>query len=404
MSRRAPRMVELAIIALFVSVTTGCPPSPSPPKPTVVAVTAGWRHSCAAMATGAIKCWGRSYELGNGGAVDSVTPVQVTGIDGVTGFATAVDAGDNHTCAILTPGSVWCWGSNSNGQLGDGTTMDHPTPVESTLTAVNASQCGAFGAPCDAATQISGGGDHTCALLRDLTVDCWGANEHGQVGIGSFTAAVQAPTPVLGLPGLATSISAGSYHTCAVITAHGIWCWGLGTGGELGYGGTSSQALPVKVALPDTTASPTTVSAGGNDTTCATLSDHSVWCWGFNGNGQLGDGTTTQRNTPVQAVGATAEAVAAGASHVCSADATAPLGLECWGLNQVGQLGNNYSTSQSLTPQVLARGGIFTLIDSNALHSCASDKTVIYCWGYNQYGEIGNPASNTAIPTLVLGL
>jgi len=403
MSRRS-RIVFGVSLVVWVVLGAGCTPTAPPAAPTVLGVTAGWHHSCAVLASGAVKCWGQSYELGNGAASDSVTPVVVTGINGVTAKATAVDAGDSHTCAVVSPGSVWCWGSNLNGQLGNGTTTGGATPVETTLTAANVSQCGAFGAPCDAATQVTGGGDHTCALLRDQTVDCWGQNTFGQVGNGTFAGPVTSPTPVSGLPGLATSVSAGSYHSCAVIKASGIWCWGRGDGGTLGYGGTSSQALPVRVALPDAGAQPATVSAGGNDTTCATLTDHSVWCWGFNGNGQLGDGTTIERDTPVQAVGATATAVAAGSSHVCSADATSSLGLECWGLNQVGQLGNNNATFQSPTPQVLARGGHFSLIDSSVLHTCTSDRAVVYCWGYNANGEIGNTATNTAVPTKVLGL
>lgn len=405
MARYRVAMAGMAFMSLLLM--AACTPTAPPVAPTVLGVTSGWHHSCAVLASGAVKCWGRQYELGNGATADSSSPVVVAGIDGVTGVATAVDAGLGHTCAVLKPGSVWCWGDNSTGQLGDGTTTFRSTPVETSLTAANGNQCGAFGAPCDAATRVSAGGGHTCALLRDQTIDCWGSNAFGQIGIGTFGGAVTTPTPVVGLPGPATSVSAGDYHTCAVIAGSGIWCWGRGNSGTLGNGGTSSQAVPVRVALSDTGPQPTTVSAGGNDTTCATLSDHTVWCWGFNGNGQLGDGTKIERDTPVQAVGATATALGTGWSHVCSADATSPLGLECWGLNQVGQLGNNNSSFESLTPQTLARGGNFSLIDSSPLHTCASDTSVVYCWGYNANGEIGNPAvpiSGAPIPTQVLGL
>ena len=396
----------MVVVAAGVLVLGACTPTaPSPAK--IKSVTAGWFHSCALLTDGAVKCWGQQYALGANVSADTATPVGVSGIDGVAGVATALDAGLLHTCAVLSPGSVWCWGDNQTGQLGDGTTTTHQTPVETALTAANASQCGAFGAPCDAATQVSGGGGHTCALLRDQTIDCWGENDFGQLGIGMFSTPVTTPTPVQGLPGPASSVSAGAYYTCAVVSSSGVWCWGRGTGGSLGNGGTANQALPVRVQLSDVGPQPDKVSAGGNDTTCAGLSDRSVWCWGFNGNGQIGDGTKIERDTPVEAIGVTATALGAGWNHVCTADATQSLGLECWGRNVVGELGNNYSGFESLTPQVLARGGTFTSIDSSVLHTCTTDGSVVYCWGLNDHGEIGDPALSTSgagLPHIVVGL
>jgi alpha-tubulin suppressor-like RCC1 family protein len=333
----------------------------------------------------------------------------VFGIDGTGAKATDVDAGLDHTCAVLQPGSVWCWGFNPSGQLGDGTTTNQLVPVETSLTAANKDICSfpVGGVPCDAATQVSAGGAHTCAVLVDQTIDCWGDNAFGQLGLGVFGGATSTPTPVHGLPGPALSVSAGDTHTCAVIKNLGVWCWGNGTAGSLGYGGTTSQALPIRVAFSDIGPQPDLVSAGGNSSTCATLSDHSVWCWGFNGNVQVGDGTTTERDVPTRSTMATATALGTGYSHVCVADATENPGIACWGNNGYGALGNNYGSIQSLTPQVLARGGSFSSIDSSPLHSCATDRIAVYCWGDNTHLKLGDPALNgngVGLPHKVVGL
>ena len=164
-------------------------------------LAAGYGHACALLSNGTMRCWGenRQGQLGNGATANPGTaqPVTVTGISGVTAFTT----GAYHTCAVLGGGTVRCWGRNDNAQLGNGTYTSSSTPVAVTgLTGV---------------TAISGGGTHTCAVLSDATVRCWGENEFGQLGTGT-TASSTTPAAVVGLSGV-VDISVGWRHTCALL-------------------------------------------------------------------------------------------------------------------------------------------------------------------------------------------
>jgi len=238
-------------------------------------------HTCAVTSAGGVKCWGDNYK-GQLGVVTtqpySDNPVDVPGVSG----ATAVAAGDYHSCALLSSGSVMCWGRNNEGEMGNGTTGGVTAPVAvAGLTGV---------------TALSAGGYHTCAaVVVNGTAGraCWGDNYYGELGDGTNT---NRPSPVTTLDG-SRIVSAGEEHTCAVTGAGAARCWGGNSNGELGYG-TTVASTGTTVNIPELTSGVQSISAGSY-LTCATLSNGEAKCWGSNPNGELGDGTTTERHSPV---------------------------------------------------------------------------------------------------------
>jgi alpha-tubulin suppressor-like RCC1 family protein len=248
-----------------------------------VSVAAGKLHTCVVRSGGTVSCWGRNFsgQLGNGlSNTNAPTPVQVTGITD----AIAVAAGESHTCAVRSNGTVSCWGYNGDGQLGNGTTTSSSTPVEvSGITD---------------ATGVAAGPSHTCATHTDGTVSCWGYNSYGQLGNGTTTTS-STPVAVTGITN-AVAITVGTYHTCATRTDGRVSCWGYNGAGQLGNG---SNATRVTTAVEVTGTTDAVTIAAGNYDTCATHTDGTVSCWGYNANGELGDGTTDYSNVPVAVVG-----------------------------------------------------------------------------------------------------
>ena len=293
-------------------------------------ISAGGSHTCALLTGGTVKCWGLKDNawLSYGADAYSSTPVSESGISGVT----QISAGDDHTCALLTGGTVACWGFNDTGELGNGTTTNSFTPVSvSGLTGV---------------TQISTDHFHTCALLTGGTVACWGYNDTGQLGNGTTTDS-STPVSVSGLTGV-TQISAGLYHTCALLTGGTAKCWGSNIAGQLGDGTTTTSSTPVSVSG---LTGATQISAGGVHT-CALLTGGTVKCWGGNGNGQLGNGTTNQSSTPVSVSGLTGVTqISDGPWHTCALLTGGT--VKCWGYNGYGQLGNGTTTDSSTPVSVI---------------------------------------------------
>jgi alpha-tubulin suppressor-like RCC1 family protein len=287
------------------------------------AVAAGIWHSVALAADSTVYGWGYNYfgQVGDGGFTTRLTPVAVA-----TG-AVAIAAGEHHTLAVKEDGTALSWGQNSYGQLGNGTTSARPTPgTVSGLTQVVA---------------VAAGQGHSLALRADGTVWAWGRNTDGQLGDGT-TSNRTTPVPVVGLSGV-TAVAAGGDFSLAVVgdgaEAGTVWAWGANASGQLGDGTTTSRPLPVRVPEISGIAR----LAAGRDWALAGAADGRRWTWGANAYGQLSDGTTAGRGVPhPTSGGAPAVGLAAGAYHGLAVDGLGtPWG---WGDNGSGQLGTGSLT------------------------------------------------------------
>ena len=317
---------------------------------TATRVVTGDSHTCALLGDGTVQCWGvgDSGQRGDGTFNNiSTVPVAVVGLSN----AVAVAARGYHSCALLLgDGTVWCWGRNVDGQLGNGTRA----PVDCSPGSCGSSTPVRVGGITGAAAVIAGG-YHTCALFGDGTAQCWGRNDDGQLGDGTFTTS-STPVPVGGLTG-AGAVTGGFYHTCALLGDGTVQCWGRNAEGQLGDGSSIGTRAPTRV-IGITGA---LAVSGGFQHTCALLSDGTVQCWGRNAEGQLGDGTTTSSSTPVRVGGVTgAVAVSAGILHTCALLANGT--VKCWGAvgNGFGQLGNGATTGSSAPVTVTGTGVVWT--------------------------------------------
>jgi alpha-tubulin suppressor-like RCC1 family protein len=254
--------------------------------------------------------------------------------------------------------------------------------------AIVATVCGhAFVARAESpSVRLADGGYHQCALTPDNSVWCWTSNFRGQLGDGTSTDR-PIPVPVIGIPASVVSVSAKWYHSCAVGTASALWCWGDNDNGQIGDGTTTQRNSAVQVPLGNTVREV----AAGEFHTCALLTNGTVRCWGGNDFGQLGDGTTTQRLSPVNVPGMASVAQIAANRHTCvlKTDGT----VWCWGTNVSGQLGDGTTTQRTSPVQVSGLGSV-TQITTGGAHTCAlkSDGTA-WCWGSNATNQAGGVAN-----------
>ena len=336
-------------------------------------IATGHVHTCGITAIGRAKCWGNNHfgQLGFGTATNPLPPVLVKGLKGtVPGIAVGI----YHSCALTATGGVKCWGLNDFGGLGDGTTMDRLTPVF-----VKGLESGVVA--------LAAGDYHTCALTAVGGVKCWGYNGVGGLGDGTTTDRLT-PVFVNGLRSGVVAIAAGNHHTCALTKVGGAKCWGANAGGQLGDGTTTDRLTPVFVnGLNSGVAAITT---GKTYHTCALTKAGGAKCWGANDDGQLGDGTTTQRLTPVFVNGLNSgvAAIAVGGHHTCALIAG---GAKCWGRNWKGQLGDG-TTTDRLTPVNVKRprGGVAAL-SAGGQYTCALNAAGgASCWGENTDGQLGD--------------
>lgn len=208
---------------------------------TVEKVSAGSAFSCALMRGGEVMCWGfgNNGQLGGGSASSSLIPALVTGLSGQT--IVEIGAGDMHACAVTSTGSLYCWGDNASGQLGDGTTNQSNAPTPITL------------ATAGAVTRVDGGDAHTCAIVGAGKIDCFGKNNRGQLGDGTTTPSTTATTVSTGMTDLAERIAAGREVACATFADNTAKCWGYGQFGQLGNSASGSSSTPQDVNLSTST-------------------------------------------------------------------------------------------------------------------------------------------------------
>ena len=363
----------------------------------VAKVAAGADHTCALMQIGALKCWGANVEsqLGDATTQDQLTPIDV---EGLSNKAVSVAAGTYHTCVAVEKGGASCWGLNAMGALGNGTVNNQFTPVD------------VSGIDKDVG-EIVAGVYHTCALIQTGAVKCWGANGYGQLGDGTWPDQVT-PDDVAGLTDGASHVEAGEEFSCALLQSGSVMCWGNNSSGQLGNGNTAGvlsdvvrtwhQSTPVNVVgLADDV---TDIAVGGRHV-CVVVESGDVMCWGNNSSGQLGDDTQDDRNIPGAVAGLSGvTAIAAGYMHTCALVDTGA--IKCWGLNVAGQLGIG-STDDQLTPvNVVGLDGGAIKITAGGASTCALMETgAVKCWGWNGYGQLGDGTTEfRLLPTSVVGL
>jgi alpha-tubulin suppressor-like RCC1 family protein len=396
----------------------------------VTAISSLGDHTCVLLSTGAVKCWGvNTYgqlglgdtnHRGDGPGEAASTAVAVDLGSGVT--ATAIAAGWDHTCALLSSGAVKCWGVNTYGQLGLGDTNsrgDGANEMGDNLSAVDLGSSVTVIA-------IAAGGFHTCALLSSGAMKCWGYNFTGALGLDDWSndrgdqpgeMGANLPTVDLGSGVTATAILGGRLHTCALLSSGAMKCWGENWDGQLGLGdrnrrGTLSSQMGDNLPAVNLGSGVTaTAIAAGLYHTCALLSSGAMKCWGGNGDGQLGLGDTNSRgdganemgdNLPTVDLGSgvTATAIVGGRLHTCALLSTGT--VTCWGDDAVAQLGQGAGVTygnrgdgpgemgSSLVAVNLGSGVTATAIAAGQYHTCALlSRGAVKCWGENWDGQLG---------------
>mgnify|MGYP000864895738 CR=1 FL=1 len=345
--------------------------------------SASFYHSCAIALNGRAYCWGsgNSGKLGNGSTASSRVPVAVN-TSGVLAGKTIkqISAGENHTCAIASDNRAYCWGSNKNGQLGNGSTADSRVPVAVNTSGVLVGKT---------IKEVTTGGFHTCALDTSSKMYCWGLNSSGRLGGGLTSILSNVPVAVNMSGALAgktiKQMSTGYSSTCAIASDNRAYCWGSGNNGQLGNGSTADSRVPVAVNMSGALVGKTIkqILAGG-DHGCVVASDDKMYCWGLNNNGELGNNSSVNSSVPVAVnadgvlAGKTIRQMSAGFSSTCAVDSG--YGIYCWGYNSNGQLGNN-STNNSRVPTYVYVPKENTTIAANAvkLRAQYAKKTAATC-------------------------
>ncbi|MBF0611894.1 MAG: hypothetical protein HQL55_12310 [Magnetococcales bacterium] len=344
-------------------------------------VACGSDHSLALKDDGTVWAWGyNNYgQLGNGSTSNNFTPVQVNSLIDVV----AICGGSYHSLALKEDGTVWAWGYGGVGQLGNGSTSNSSTPVQvSNLIDVVAISCGAY---------------HSLALKEDGTFWAWGYNDYGQLGNGSKS---NSSTPIHISSLMVASISGGGNHSLALKEDGTAWAWGYNNYGQLGNGSKSNSSTPVQVnSLTDVVAI-----NGGGSRSLALKEDGTVWAWGYGGSGQLGNGSTSDSSTPVQ-VSSLTDIVAIHCSGYFSLALKEDGTVWAWGNGDYGRLGNGSTSNQSTPVQVSSLTDVVA-INGGGRNSLALKKDgTVWAWGEGQHGNLGNGStSNSSTPVQVSDL
>jgi len=340
-------------------------------------VAAKYDHSLYLNPNGMVWAWGFNAfgQLGNGNNTNSNVPLHVGGSTPLTNIS-AIASGNYHSIALANDGTVWIWGNNAYGQLGNNSRNDSwlPTRPEGTLTNVIA---------------VAGGQFHSIVLKNDGTVWAWGSNANGQLGNGTSVDSL-IPVKVSNLTGI-KAIASGDSHNLALASNGTVWAWGYNGSGQLGNGSFTSASIPVQVVGIFNVSA---VAAGGQRS-LVLKQDGTVWDWGYNGSGQLGNDSTIVSALPVQVGGSfpikNGVAIAAGENHslVIRSDGT----TWSWGANNMGQLGNNSTIPDAKTPVVVGNYPVMNLVSiaGGNNHSLSVDNAGrVLVWGANNYGQLGN--------------
>ncbi|HPR35442.1 MAG TPA: hypothetical protein PKY64_07190 [Anaerolineaceae bacterium] len=376
------RVFLLAAILMFALLpfnrsTAGSLPANSLQSVTYTQLDLGYNHTCAITSTGASVCWGANEEsyLQLGTATpEEFFPFPIRPL-GLADNALKINSGSSHGCVINTLGETWCWGDGHDGQLGDGLDEHDGFPVQVTN----------FADP----SLISAGYYTTCGINTSGQAYCWGLGAYGQMGNGTNT--IHNYSPVAVTIGAVSKISVGeAYQVCAITTDGAALCWGGDTWGQLGNGAPLADSnLPVPVT--GLGAGTTADIAGGGLFTCGLTLGGGVKCWGFNEDGELGNNSTTNSPVPVDVSGLASgvSAIATGYYHACAL-MTADGSVKCWGYNGYGQIGDGTDTNRLVPTQVVGLGAPAIAISAGGNHTCALlNDGSIQCWGKNYDGELG---------------
>ena len=368
---------KVASASVNVAVTCGNP------------ISAGIAHACAVTASGGVLCWGANDfgQLGDGTTATPANPASVVGLP-ATATVTSVATGSDYTCALTSSGNIWCWGDNSAGQLGDGTFTQSSVPVQVLNPSGDAALSGVIA--------IAAGQNHTCAVAGDGSALCWGDNSHGELGNGSFLGS-NLPVPVSGLTSTVAAISAGSYFTCAVTTGETALCWGEDSSGQLGGGSAVGDSVPTAVVVGvSSTAQLNGVVAisAGVENACAVATGGTVFCWGANTSGQLGNGTTgAPSSVPVAVLNPDGQSALGGVTTVKGGldDFCAVTGAGaayCWGANQRAQIGEASDAGTNLPAPVSLLPGDVMAIATGYHQTCAlTNGGAALCWALSGGGQ-----------------
>lgn len=344
-------------------------------------LSAGGGHSCFVNHIGVASCWGSNSdgELGIGSTQDSHPPSPVQGhFDFVT-----VAAGFNHTCGITANAVALCWGDNSSGQLGADSREVSPSPVP------------VMGEIRFAA--VSAGLNHSCGLSTDGTAYCWGNNEYGQLGSG-YNAHTGPPLPVKGEHTF-MSIRAGVLFTCGISTAGNAYCWGTNAQGQLGNGSTTNSPIPVQVSGGLKFISLSV----GDGHACGVTTNGLGYCWGDNKYGQLGNASIKSSSVPVPVAGGHLfKFISAGRTFSCAS--TREGTPYCWGWGNDAVVATESDMAPNEPAPVFGSHGLhFNSIGTGLGYACGlTAASEVYCWGANRYGQLGNSSTEESVrPVLV---
>lgn len=349
-------------------------------------IAGGGIHSLVVCTDNTVRAWGDNfyYQLGDGTTTSSSNvPVPVSSLTGIT----AISGGGLHSLSLKNDSTVWAWGRNLEGQLGNGTNTNSNVPIQvNSFTGI---------------TAIAAGGYHSLALKNDSTVWTWGSNLYGQLGNGTTTAS-NVPLQVSTLTGV-IAVAAGLNHSLALKNDGTVWTWGSNSWGQLGDGTTIDRNVPVQVGF----LSGATTVAAGKEHSLALKNDSTVWTWGLNSYGQLGNGTgITSSNIPVPVSSLTAvTAIAQGGSHHSIAlknDST----VWIWGRNNYGQLGNGTNTNSNVPIMVSSLTGIIAITKGEQHSLALQSNGTLWAWGNNSFsGALGNGTyTDSYVPVQTIGL